>query len=83
MIIRKEQLTDQSENPIPGKHYRIPMGKLPATFLDWLRGQPWLEKKYPTVAEYITRNKKVIDYELKKLEEEEQEEDSENYDVPF
>lgn len=57
-------LTDESPCPVSGKHFGRPMGKLSASFLDWLRGQSWLERKYPAVAAYIKKNQRVIDAEL-------------------
>lgn len=41
------------------------MKLLSAEFLDWFRGQKVLMNKYPSMAEYITRNKKAIDWELR------------------
>jgi P2-related tail formation protein len=57
-------LSDNDPCPIKGKHLGWPMIKCPATFLDWLRDQKWLDRKYPDVAEYIKRNAKSIDAEL-------------------
>ena len=58
-------LTDQDLCPVAGQYHGKPMEKVPASFLDWLDDQPWLSHKYPEVADYITRNRKAIDQELK------------------
>lgn len=59
------KLSDTSPMPF-GKREGTPIGQVPAKYLDWLRGQPWLEKRYPYIAEYIERNAVVIDSELKR-----------------
>ena len=57
-----KQLTD--DDPFPfGCHKGKRMQDVPAQYLDWLRGQKWLNK-WPTVADYIERNAKVIAFEL-------------------
>ena len=51
-------------DPFPfGKHKGTKMKDVPADYLDWLRGQPWIGQ-WPLVDAYIKRNKSVIDYEL-------------------
>ena len=47
-----------------GKNKGIPMEKVPASYLDWMIDQPW-SSKYPDVVEYVERNRKAIDMELK------------------
>lgn len=39
--------------------------EVPAEYLDWLHGQPWIGK-YPAVLDYIERNRKAIDMEMKR-----------------
>lgn len=55
-------LTDNSPMPF-GKWKGRPMKTVPAEYLDWLRGQPWIED-WPQVLEYLQKNKSVIDQEL-------------------
>jgi len=74
---RPEPLTDKSPCPVNGKYHDVPMEDVPARFLDWFRGQPHLLAKYPTVADYIQRNKKVIDWEL---EDQDSQDDGEDYE---
>lgn len=66
-----QQLTDDSPFPF-GRHKDKPMRDVPASYLDWLRGQSWLQQ-WPDVAEYIDRNEKVIDWELDREEQEQKE----------
>lgn len=57
-------LTD--EDPFSfGAHKGKKMKDVPASYLDWLRGQKWLSD-WPQVADYIERNAKVIDWELRR-----------------
>lgn len=42
------------------------MVQVPSSFYDWLRGQPWLESKWPNVAEYIVRNQAAIDQDMER-----------------
>ena len=58
-----EPLTDKDPMPF-GKHEGVPMEKVPAGYLDWLSGQSWIGD-WPLVEEYITKNRDVIDLELK------------------
>lgn len=52
-------------DPFPfGEHRGKPMMRVPASYLDWLRCQPWLNK-WPAVAEYIVRSSRAIEWELK------------------
>lgn len=62
--VRSEPLTEQSPFPF-GQHKGVPMIQVPATYLDWLRGQTWLAE-WPAVAEYIERNKKAIDQDVER-----------------
>jgi hypothetical protein len=55
-------LSDSSPMPF-GKWKGRKMKEVPATYLDWLRGQVWLVD-WPDVKEYVDKNKKVIDQEL-------------------
>lgn len=57
-------LTDKDRCPVSGEQFGKLMENVPAGFLDWLGDQPWAEKKYPEVVDYINRNRKVIDMEL-------------------
>lgn len=51
-------------DPFPfGKYQGIPYGKVPADYLDWLHGQPWI-RKWTAVLAYIEANRRVIDTEL-------------------
>jgi hypothetical protein len=60
------KLTDSS--PIPfGKYKGRKMKTIPASYLDWMRGQPWIDE-WPMVLDYINRNSDVIDQELKDAE---------------
>jgi len=61
------QLNDDSPFPF-GRHKGKPMRDVPASYLDWLRGQSWLPQ-WPDVAEYIDRKEKVIDWELDREEQ--------------
>lgn len=58
-----KKLTDQDPFPY-GVHKDKPMEKVPASYLDWVIDQPWINK-WPEVVEYIERNRKAIDKELK------------------
>ena len=62
-----EKLTDDSPMPF-GKHEGVKMRDVPASYLDWLRGQPWI-KSWPAVHAYIRRNEDVIDEELEDEDE--------------
>lgn len=56
-------LTDSSKFPF-GKWKGRKMKEVPATYLDWLRDQPWLKEEWYAVWEYLRKNKTVIDQEL-------------------
>ncbi len=58
-----QALTDKSPFPF-GKYKGQPMEKVPADYLDWLMGQPWIDK-WTAVVDYIERNRSIIDSELK------------------
>lgn len=62
-----QPLTDQDPMPF-GIHKGKPMEKVPASYLDWLHGQPWISS-WPRVLAYIEANRKVIDEELGEDEE--------------
>ena len=64
-------LTDRDPMPF-GKYEGERMENVPAAYLDWLRDQKWL-KEWPAVEEYIRRNKKEIDFELKEEKQYEKE----------
>jgi len=57
-------LNDNSPCPVNGKHFGKRMEAVPASFLDWIVGQPWVDAKYPEVVRYVEKNRKVIDMEL-------------------
>jgi hypothetical protein len=59
-------LSDTDPMPVAGVHLNKPMEKVPASYLDWLHGQPFLRRKYPEVYDYIERNRKAIDWELRR-----------------
>lgn len=42
------------------------MQDVPASYLDWLDGQGWLERKHPDVKDYIDRNRKAINQDLER-----------------
>lgn len=48
-----------------GKHRGTKIGEVPADYLDWLDGQAWIGS-YPLIQDYIKRNRKCIDLELKR-----------------
>ena len=55
----------KDSDPMPfGCHKDKPMEKVPAGYLDWFVGQPWADK-YPSVVDYVNRNRNIIDKELK------------------
>lgn len=47
-----------------GKHKGTKIGEVPADYLDWLDGQAYLDN---WVRDYIKRNRKCIDLELKRM----------------
>lgn len=54
------------EDTFPFGRFQRSMTKMkdvPASYLDWLVDQPWMEK-WPAVLDYIARNRKLIDVEL-------------------
>lgn len=55
-------------DPMPfGKFKGYPMKRVPADYLDWLIGQPWINT-HSRVEAYIVANKKLIDAELEAKE---------------
>jgi uncharacterized protein (DUF3820 family) len=46
-----------------GKYKGEDMDDIPATYLDWLRGQEWVQR-FPFVQKYLEDNKMSIDSEL-------------------
>ena len=56
------QMSDGDPMPF-GKFRDVPMGDVPAWYLDTLRDAEWLDR-YPAVAEYLERNAAAIDQEL-------------------
>ena len=56
-------ITDETLMPF-GKHKGKPMIEVPASYLDWLRDEEWLEERHPGIAEYIKDNEDRIDIEL-------------------
>lgn len=63
-LTASQQLTDESPFPF-GKWKGTPMRNVPATYLDWLRGQDWIGD-WPAVVDYLERSAKAIDWELKR-----------------
>ena len=51
-----------------GDHKGKEIGSVPASYLDWLVGQPWI-KKWGRVYTYIKENREAIDKELEEEEE--------------
>ena len=60
-----KQLQDNDPCPVNGQHLGKPIAEVPASFLDWLVGQKWCDAKYPTVVDYVRRNRKAIDQDLR------------------
>jgi hypothetical protein len=58
-------LTDEDICPIAKKHPNTKLKDIPASYLDWLYGQPWLRTKHPRLWAYIARHEDVITKELK------------------
>ena len=58
-----KELQDSDLFPF-GKYKGTSMQKVPADYLDFIDGQDWIDK-YPDVKDYIARNRKCIDIELK------------------
>ena len=56
-------LTDNDLMPF-GEHKDKKMIDVPASYLDYIDGQPWIEK-WPQVRDYIKENRSVINQELK------------------
>jgi len=56
-------LSDRSPMPF-GKYKGRPMNTIPASYLDWLHDQEWLQE-WPQVKGYIEKNRDVIDEELR------------------
>jgi len=57
-----EALKDSDPMPF-GKHKGKEMRDVPASYLDWLRDQKWLDE-WPSVAKYIEENELQINQEL-------------------
>ena len=68
MIISRltQKLSDIDRCPVHGVHFGKTMMTIPASYLDWLRGQPKLLAQHPEMAEYITRHNMVINWELER-----------------
>lgn len=62
VLVKEAALTDRDSMPF-GKFKGKAMGEVPASYLDWLHGQPWL-KDWPKVLAYIEENRTVLDKEL-------------------
>ena len=58
-----KQLQDSDLMPF-GAYKGKTMEKVPGQYLDYIHGQDWI-KKYPDVLDYIERNRRVINIELK------------------
>lgn len=63
--ITAKPITDDTPCTINGKYFGVPLGEVPATYLDWCLGQEWFARKYPEVLAYIKKYEKVINRELK------------------
>lgn len=46
-----------------GKYKDCEMDDIPASYLDWLRGQSWIDQ-WPLIAKYIEENSMSINSEL-------------------
>ena len=57
-----ERLEDDSPMPF-GIHKNERMDQVPAKYLDYIHGKEWI-KRWPSVLDYIERNRDIIDYEL-------------------
>jgi len=57
------KLTDESLFPF-GKYKGEKMYDVPATYLDWLMGQEWIDK-WSDVVNYINDNRAIINRELR------------------
>jgi len=60
-----DPMDDTSLMPF-GPYNGTAIGQVPATYLDSIRGQPWVARNYPKVYDYIEKYWKFINYELKK-----------------
>lgn len=60
-----DPLTDEDICPIQKKHPNTLMRDIPADYLDWLYGQPWLRTRYPKLWAYCVRHEDVITKELR------------------
>lgn len=60
-----KEINDEWEFPW-GKYRGTKIGAVPADYLDYIDGQPWIED-HPAVKDYIARNRKCIDLELKRM----------------
>ncbi len=61
------ELSDKDPFPFGPKFKGVPMKDVPASYLDWLRGQPWIGN-WTGVANYIERNKRAINQDLQRKE---------------
>lgn len=74
----KKEPIKTARGKISGQHHdddKFPFGKykregktfkeVPAEYLDWLHGQKWIGE-WPAVLDYIERNRKAIDMEMKR-----------------
>jgi hypothetical protein len=58
-------LGDNDPCPI-GKQWKgWPLKNVPSSFLDWFMGQEW-RFKFPALVDYVERNRKSIDQDLKR-----------------
>ena len=58
-----EQMEDSDLMPF-GKHKGDRLDQVPARYLLWLDEQPGFRKRTPTLAEYIRRNRSVLEKEI-------------------
>lgn len=56
---------EEDNMPMPfGKYEGTPMCEVPAAYLDWLRGEEWVMRKWPGVWEYMADREQHINEEL-------------------
>ena len=58
------RLTDESPFPMRSKYHGVPIGELPAWFLDLAVDWRVIREDYPQVIDYVNRNRGLIDTEL-------------------
>lgn len=61
---RSIPLTDEDEMPF-GEHKFKKMKAVPARYLDFIDGQPWISQ-WPAVRDYIKKNRRSINQDLER-----------------